>query len=405
MKHPLSIYRGLPQPIYTLFFSTVINSVGIFVYPFLTLYLTQRLGYPPARAGRVITIAAILYIPGSLIASHLTDAIGRRKVFIPCELLMNSCYVAAGILEGTAWVVPLVLSALFFDGMVDPVREAMKTDVTGSENRQASFSLIYLGHNIGFALGPIIAGMFFYRNPKWLFFGNGLAGFLSLLLVSVNVKESKPSKAIIALSRGWESAERGEEGGLLTALFSRPTLLLFALCITFFSYAYSQTLFALPLLTTTLYGEAGAPLYGRMMAVNAVTVVLLTPLIVTSLRRFNALANIAVSGILYTIGFSLFGFAHRELTFLALVVIYTLGEIIAATNQGYWVANNTPISHRGRFSAILPIIMGSGHAIAPIVGGAIIQYASMDVLWVTTALASLAGTAGIALLARSTRGG
>ena len=45
MKLSLGIYRGLPQPIYVLFFSTVINAVGIFVYPFLTLYLTRRLGY------------------------------------------------------------------------------------------------------------------------------------------------------------------------------------------------------------------------------------------------------------------------------------------------------------------------------------------------------------------------
>ncbi|HPZ16102.1 MAG TPA: MFS transporter, partial [Sphaerochaeta sp.] len=157
MNHPLSIYRGLPKPIYTLFFSTVINSVGIFVYPFLTLYLTQRLSYPPARAGLLLTIASILYVPGSLLGSKLADTIGRKRVFVPCTILMNSCYLAAGFLEGTGWVPLLVLLALFFDGMIDPAHEAMKTDVTTIENRQVSFSLIYLGHNIGFALGPIIA--------------------------------------------------------------------------------------------------------------------------------------------------------------------------------------------------------------------------------------------------------
>jgi len=405
MNHPLSIYRGLPKPIYTLFFSTVINSVGIFVYPFLTLYLTQRLSYPPARAGLLLTIASILYVPGSLLGSKLADTIGRKRVFVPCTILMNSCYLAAGFLEGTGWVPLLVLLALFFDGMIDPAHEAMKTDVTTIENRQVSFSLIYLGHNIGFALGPIIAGMLFYRAPAWLFFGNAIAGFLSVLLVMAKIKESKPSKEVLAASREWKSGERGEEGGLIKALLTRPTLLLFALCATFFSYAYSQTLFALPLLTTALYGEAGAPLYGRMMAINGIVVVFLTPFVVTALRRFDALANITISGILYTIGFSLFAFATRSITFLLLVAVYTIGEIISATNQSYWVANNTPISHRGRFSAILPIIMGFGHAIAPIAGGAIIQYTSMNILWFTTGLAALAGTIGIALLSRATRGG
>jgi len=34
------VYRGLPKPLYTLFLVTVVNSVGIFVFPFMTLYLT-----------------------------------------------------------------------------------------------------------------------------------------------------------------------------------------------------------------------------------------------------------------------------------------------------------------------------------------------------------------------------
>lgn len=404
MKAPLSIYRGLPRPIYTLFLSTVINSVGVFVYPFLTLYLTQRLGYPPAKAGLFLTVASILYVPGSLLGSTLADSIGRKWVAVPCEILMNSCYLAAGFLEGTEWVPLLVLAALFFDGMVDPAREAMKTDVTGIENRQASFSLIYLGHNLGFAIGPVIAGLFFYRSPSWLFFGNAIAGFLSVLLIIFRIEETKPSKETIEESRRWKSGERAEEGGALKALFSRPRLLVFSLCATCFSYAYSQTLFALPLLTTALFGPGGAPLYGRMMALNGVVVVLLTPLIVMAGRRLTPLSNITISGLLYTIGFSLFAFATTEPVFLLLVGLYTIGEIVNATNQGYWIANNTPISHRGRFSAILPIIMGTGHAIAPVIGGAIIQYTDLSVLWLTTGLAALAGTVGIAILRRLTGG-
>ncbi|HOQ94106.1 MAG TPA: MFS transporter [Sphaerochaeta sp.] len=404
MKAPLSIYRGLPRPIYTLFLSTVINSVGVFVYPFLTLYLTQRLGYPPAKAGLFLTVASILYVPGSLLGSTLADSIGRKWVAVPCEILMNSCYLAAGFLEGTEWVPLLVLAALFFDGMVDPAREAMKTDVTSIENRQASFSLIYLGHNLGFAIGPVIAGLFFYRSPSWLFFGNAIAGFLSVLLIIFQIEETKPSKETIEESRRWKSGERAEEGGALKALFSRPRLLAFSLSVTCFSYAYSQTLFALPLLTTALFGPGGAPLYGRMMALNGVVVVLLTPIIVMVGRRLTPLSNITISGLLYTIGFSLFAFATTEPVFLLLVSVYTIGEIVNATNQGYWIANNTPISHRGRFSAILPIIMGTGHAIAPVIGGAIIQYTDLSVLWLTTGLAALAGTVGIAILRRLTGG-
>jgi predicted MFS family arabinose efflux permease len=120
-------------------------------------------------------------------------------------------------------------------------------------------------------------------------------------------------------------------------------------------------------------------------------VVLFNPILVSSLRRFHPLANSSFSGLLYALGFGLFAFATKEWAFLLLTIIYTLGEIIAATNEQYYVANNTPISHRGRFSAILPILMGTGHAIAPVTGGLIIEQYSMYTLWVSTAAAALIG--------------
>ena len=398
MKLPLSIYRGLPQPIYVLFFSTIINSVGIFVYPFLTLYLTRRLGYSALEAGTYMTFASVLYVPGSMIGSKLADSIGRKPVLVTFQLLMDLCFLLAGIFEGSPAIPYLVLLALFFDGMVDPAREAMKTDVTTIENRQVSFSLIYLGHNIGFAIGPVIAGYLFYSYPSWLFYGNALAGALATVLVMLKVKESKPSEETVEESKTWKSTEKGEEGGLFKALFTRPRLILFALSVTFFSYAYSQTLFALPLLTTKLFGEQGAPLYGRMMALNGIVVVICNPIIVSTLRRFHPLANTTLGGLLYAVGFSLFAFATKQPIFLMLTVIFTMGEIICATNEHFYVANNTPISHRSRFSAILPIIMGTGHAIAPVIGGTIIDGHSMSLLWISTGITALIGSTGVLLL-------
>ena len=175
MKTPLGIYRNLPASIYVLFTSQVINSAGMFVYPFLTLYLTQILGYTALKAGMVMTISSMLYIPGSLIGSKLADSIGRKPVMVVFQILMDLSYIACGFFEGTEFLPVMVLVALFFDGAVDPAREALKTDVTDMENRQNSFSLLYLGHNVGSAIGPLVAGYLFLVAPKWLFWGNGIA--------------------------------------------------------------------------------------------------------------------------------------------------------------------------------------------------------------------------------------
>jgi len=395
VENPLAIYKGLNKPVYVLFIATMINGVGIFVYPFLALYLTQRLDYTALEAGTFMTIASLLYVPGSFIGSKLADMIGRKPVMVISQLLMDGCFILCGFWEGSTIIPFLILVGLFFDGATDPAREALKTDVTTIEDRQVSFSLLYLGHNLGYAFGPVIAGYLFYANPKWLFWGNALAGILSTLLVLWKIKETKPSKELLNASMDWKTTEKGEEGGIIKALLTRPKLLLFAFFITFFSYAYSQTLFALPLLTTDLFGLQGAPLYGKMMALNGIVVVLFTPLLVSKLRRFHPLANTVLSGLLYTVAFFLFAFAKLPLSFLILTALFTIGEIISATNEHFYVANNTPISHRARFSAILPIIMGTGHAMAPLIGGAIIASASMNLLWVSTGASALVGSLGV----------
>jgi MFS family permease len=384
--------------VYVLFIATIVNGIGIFVYPFLVLLLTQHLNYSNAWTGVFMSVAALTYLPGSFIGGKLADIIGRKKVMVVGQLLASTMFMVCGFLGPSRWVPLFILLNLTFDGATDPARSALMTDVTTPENRQASFSLNYLGHNLGFALGPVIAGFLFYRAPNWLFFGNAIAGAISIIFVAGMVSESKPDQAAIEATYATDSLEKAFSGGLLKALFSRPKLLLLALCITFFSFAYSQSLFALPLYTTQLYGKAGATLYGSMMSLNAIVVVVSNAFIVVALKKFHPLRNIAWAGILYAIGFACMGLVQAPFWLYLLTIVFTLGEVIDATNTHYYIANNTPITHRARFSAILPVIMGLGHGIAPLIGGLISSRYGLSILWLLVGITALIGTIGVYVL-------
>lgn len=393
-----SLYRGLPKSVYILFIATIFNGVGSFVYPFLVLLLTQRLGYSNAAAGLFMTITAVVYLPGSLIGGKLTDFLGRKKVMIVGQLFASAMFVVCGFLGDSALVPLFILLNLFFDGITDPARSALLTDVTNVDNRQIAFSLNYLGHNLGFAFGPILAGFLFYRAPQWLFFGNAIATIFAIMSVALFVGESKPDKKTIVESFHSDSTERSEEGGLIKALFSRPRLLIYALCATFYSFAYSQALFALPLYITTLFGRGGAPLYGRMMSINATVVIVSNAFLVVALRKFHPLRNITIAGLFFAVGFAGMGFVQTPLLFYLLTITYTIGEVIDATNNSYYIANNTPMSHRGRFSSFFPIIMGLGHAIAPVIGGVVSSRHSLQILWILVGISALLGSIGTFIL-------
>jgi MFS family permease len=67
--------------------------------------------------------------------------------------------------------------------------------------------------------------------------------------------------------------------------------------------------------------------------------------------------------------------------FFLSVLIFTLGEILLSISVTPFIMNHTPVSHRGRMSAVLPTIMGMGYAIGPMAMGKILNYSSVESAW------------------------
>ena len=55
-KNFLKSYLKLPRNVYILTLADIVNSAGSFVYPFLALFLTLKLGYSEYFAGFLLTI-------------------------------------------------------------------------------------------------------------------------------------------------------------------------------------------------------------------------------------------------------------------------------------------------------------------------------------------------------------
>src|SRR6056297_2473460 len=223
------MYRGLPRGIYALFLAQIVNAIGNLVYPFLTFFLTQRLGYNSAAAGTFIFFASVAYVPGSLLGGKLADHVGRKKILIGAQGLAGLMLIPCALL-GTSPIVPwLIIATHFFGGAANPTHEAITADMTSGEQRKAAFSLLYLGHNIGFSVGPMVAGFLFTHHLPLLFLGDALTTYGSVILVILLVPESKPTKEEMA-SHGHDGRtadEKAEKGGLIQVLLKRPYLLAF----------------------------------------------------------------------------------------------------------------------------------------------------------------------------------
>lgn len=391
-KKFVALYSGLPRPLYALFAVTVVNSIGMFVYPFMTLYLTGKLGMNQTETGTFLFLLAIIYIPGNFIGGKLADLWGRKRLMIVTQVISASLFIPCGFPLFMKWVPWLILASVFFDGITDPARSAMMTDLTTPDNRRTAFSLTYLGHNLGFAIGSLVAGFLFEKASSWLFWGNAAACLLALLIFGLKVPETKPTKEQIEATIGSGSTEEAHQGNLAQALLSRPFLVVFTMITTWYGFVYAQHRFALPLQTKAFFGTSGAAIYGSLMTINATLVILLSTPVMALTKRWKPINAVALAGLFYALGFGMIGWSSSLSLIYLSTVVWTLGEIVNATNEGAYVANHTPISHRGRFNAVLPLIGGLGWTISPPLMGKLIDARSLKAVWpLVGAVAAVAG--------------
>lgn len=388
-------YRGLPKEIYILFLARIINSIGSFVSPLLSLILTQKIGLSKTEAGVYITVLMASQAPSLLLGGKLADSFGRKKIILIFQGLGASSLILCGFLPPSITMILILCISANFYMMSFPAMDALVADVTTPENRKSSYSLLYMGHNLGFAIGPVIGGMLYKRFLPMIFIGDALTTLLSVFLVMLFIKETVhkkiPSPAEPPLETQDADLEKHETGSVLQVLFKRPVLLYFAFIMFIYQFAYSQWGFTLPLQLGDLLGEEGAGLYGLVAGFNGVMVIAFTPVLNAATHKISPMKAITFGGVLYALAFGMLGFIKAPYLFFASAFIMTLGEIMISISNGTFIANHTPASHRGRVNSVLPLIIGAGYSVGPMVTGKIMAFHSIRTTWLMVSASVFTG--------------
>jgi predicted MFS family arabinose efflux permease len=67
--------------------------MGNFVYPFLTFFLTDRVGIGAEAVGTYFLVRAVAQNIGSITGGKLTDHYGRKKTLIAFSGLSAVCFI------------------------------------------------------------------------------------------------------------------------------------------------------------------------------------------------------------------------------------------------------------------------------------------------------------------------
>jgi MFS family permease len=374
--------------IYVLFLASIVNNMGNFVVPFLTMFLTYKVGISIGLVGVIVAINSGLSMMGTMIGGKLIDSLGRKNILIIFGLTSGFGFGICAFVANPIMVTCILMAASFIGGFSNPVYSTITTDLTEGNNRTAAFSLNYMSLNIGYSIGPLLAGFLYEKHLMWLFLGDALTTFVSIALVAVLVPETKPSYEEKAKAKTFESAE---DGSLIAALLKRPTLLVFSFIMVIYFIVFSQFNFGISLQVGDIFRNNSSKVFGSLMTVNAVMCSVLTVFITSSTKKLKPSLCISIGGLLYMLGFGMMFFINTYAMFILSTAIWTVGEILVANNTSVYIASHTPITHRGRFNSVFPIIRKLGFMLGPILAGFYVKHVAIKNLWPFIAILALIG--------------
>ena len=388
-------YRGLRREIYVLFFARVINSVGAFVHPLLTLILTDKIGLTSGEAGQFMSLLLLIQAPIILLGGKLADKFGRLKLAVVFQFLGAAAYFVCGLLPPSHEMVYMIAVASCLYAISYPAFDAMAMDLTHAGQRKEAFALLYMGFNLGFAIGPMVGGLLYQNYLQWLFIGDAVTTIVSTVMICIFVKETLP-KGGQKPQEAEPELEREVQGSIFRVLWQRKILIVFAFIMLIFQFVYTQWAFGIPLQMADQFGENGARMYGWLASFNGALVIVFTPLIAILIRRWRVLIGTAVGGLLYAVAFGMLIFIRAVPLYYVSMFIFTTGEMVMTIDAQAFVADYSPSSHRGRLGSVVNSISGTGRMLSPMIVGAVIAGSSLQNAWVLVSAAAVFG--GVLLL-------
>lgn len=357
----------MPGPAWVLFAGTFVNRLGTFVLPFFALYLTRR-GFSAPQAG----VAIGAYGFGGLVAQGLggllADRLGRRNTMALSMLTAGAITIALWRAETLALIYPLVFALALAGELHRPAAGALIADLIPSERRVAAFTVYRLAINVGWAAGLALGGLLAERSFDLLFLGDAatsmIFGVISLLALPHGTRSRRTDEAHLPSIRSTILADRGFLLFLFAALLSASV--------------YAQNSSTLPLHMRDL--GFGPSTYGVVQSLNGVIVVLAELPVIAWAQRRDRLVVVGLGQVLIGLAFASLLVAETFPLLVGMVVVWTLGEILASSASLAIAADRAPEHARGRYQSTLGAAWSLAFMIGPVVG-TIVLSASATALW------------------------
>lgn len=399
--------RDQPRTIWVLALGGAISSAGTaMVIPLLTLFLTGQHGMSLSAASVLLGVFFVAGTMGNLIGGSAADVLGRRPVILIS--LGGAALSSAGI--GFSDRLPMLIAALILFGLFSsafgPAGRALVADIVPAAHRAESFALLRVAYNVGFAIGPALAGAILAlgRDPSGvigpgafrpLFVVDAVTSAVFAIVVLATVPETLAARAL--QPDVTEEQPPAGKGSYREVFADRR----------FISYVGVWILVVM--LYVQLFSTAGPYLnstqaipverFAALLSINAAMVVVGQVWVTRRAGSLGSWRALAAGVVFHGLGLLALLVSTTAALLAGAIAIFTVGEMLMAP-VGDAVATAFAGEHnRGRYLGVYALAGAIGFALGPVIGGVLVDSGHGDWLWVGAFVVSI-GTALVFLRLR-----
>jgi MFS family permease len=377
------IYNEFPSLFWIVVLARFIDSLGgTILFPFFSLYVTQKFGVGMLQAGVLLGINSFFALWGSMVGGALADKFGRKNLILFGLVLSAVSSLSLGLADSIQMMYPLIVIVGLLVSVANPAHEAMLADILPEAKRQEGYGILRVVFNYAWIFGTALGGFIAARSFFALFVIDAVVSCLVAVLIFRLLPETKPREKDGAQQRElsfWETV-KGYRVVLRDLAFVG-----FIVSGMLTLIVYIQQYSSLAVYLRDMHGIDSRG-YGVILSITGLEVVLFQFWISRLIRYRPPFLIMMLGAGIFAGGVLLYGIVSGFAMFVVAAIIVCIGEMLYFPTSQVLVAGFAPQQMRGRYMAMAGFITSIPNAIGPGAAGYILDNFDPHLLWQIGAL-------------------
>ena len=364
--------------------------------PFLSIYMTQALGFSIKETGYVLSFFGLGAVAGSWCGGWLTDKFGYFKVQVVSLFFIVPIYF---ILPELKTVESLAIGIFFLSVISETFRPANSVAIAyyaKPENLTKAFSLNRMAINLGFSIGPALGGILASISYYWLFYGNAIGSLIAgvVFYIYFNNRKSK-YQTTEKITTDVEQKEKA------LSPYKDKKIMLFSLLCALYAICFFQLLTTLPLFYKEVHHMSEAEI-GIILGFSGLFIVALEMLLVQIADRRFTISQVLVAGsLLCGLSFVMLNLNGSLMMLYFSMSVLCISEILAMPFMSTVIVKNSVEGNRGAYMGLYSLSFSVAHVFSPFLGTLTVEYFGFDTLWWATGIISIIVAVGFYFLMKT----